>query len=301
MNRRTLLKALPLGGAMVLAGGLWRSAGVRREIVTPPIDDERPEPPSPAALDPPRDEGSAPGDRPAPDPRKIEDFDRTYDDDVVLPPERLAIVAATVAHLERAQRVIGHGHFSLLSFDRLLRFGRNYASIGRFSRRELDFLEEIFFADAAAYGFFGDKVTPELTAVVPRRRVEKLPGTGNYLLRGESLDTYRQIRRDLGAGIVLTSGIRGVVKQSLLFLAKVLETGGNLSQASRSLAPPGYSYHAVGDFDVGKVGLGADNFTEAFAETDEYKRMIDLGYVEIRYTESNLFGVRHEPWHVKIR
>ena len=81
---------------------------------------------------------------------------------------------------------------------------------------------------------------------------------------------------------------------------KAMETGGNLSQASRSLAPPGYSFHAAGDFDVGKVGFGPDNFTEAFARTDEYRRLIDLGYVEIRYTETNPFGVRHEPWHIKI-
>ncbi|MGI9295075.1 MAG: M15 family metallopeptidase, partial [Pseudomonadales bacterium] len=98
----------------------------------------------------------------------------------------------------------------------------------------------------------------------------------------------------------LTSGIRGIVKQMQLFLAKAVVTNGNLSQASRSLAPPGYSYHGIGDFDLGKVGFGLRNFTESFATTDEYKRLIDLGYVSIRYTETNPFGVRHEPWHIKI-
>ncbi len=83
-------------------------------------------------------------------------------------------------------------------------------------------------------------------------------------------------------------------------MGKAIETDGNLSQASRSLAPPGYSYHAVGDFDVGKVGFGLDNFTEAFSQTNEYHRMIDLGYIDIRYTKRNPFGVRHEPWHIKI-
>ena len=94
--------------------------------------------------------------------------------------------------------------------------------------------------------------------------------------------------------------MRGVVKQFQLFLSKAVTTGGNLSQASRSLAPPGYSYHAVGDFDVGRVGFGLKNFTADFADTPEYRKLIDLGYVDIRYTETNPFGVRHEPWHIKI-
>jgi len=119
-------------------------------------------------------------------------------------------------------------------------------------------------------------------------------------LRGTSLDKYQRIRRDVGGSLQLTSGIRGLAKQFQLFLAKAVATEGNLSQASRSLAPPGYSYHAIGDFDVGKQGFGRDNFTETFAHTDEYKRLIELGYVAIRYTETNPFGVRHEPWHIKI-
>ncbi len=53
----------------------------------------------------------------------------------------------------------------------------------------------------------------------------------------------------------LTSGVRGVAKQFILFLAKAEANGGNLSLASRSLAPPGYSYHGVGDFDVGEKDL----------------------------------------------
>ena len=54
------------------------------------------------------------------------------------------------------------------------------------------------------------------------------------------------------------------------------------------------------DFDVGKIGFGRKNFTEAFATTDEFKKLVDLGYVEIRYPEGNTFGVRYEPWHIKV-
>ena len=64
---------------------------------------------------------------------------------------------------------------------------------------------------------------------------------------------YQQIRRDLGDTVLLTSGVRGLAKQYHLFLTKTVETRGNLSQAARSLAPPGYSFHAVGDFDIGKL------------------------------------------------
>ena len=85
-----------------------------------------------------------------------------------------------------------------------------------------------------------------------------------------------------------------------LFLAKTFQSDGNLSRASRSLAPPGYSFHNAGDFDVGKNGLGEMNFTADFSHTDEFKRLINLGYVDIRYTDSNQLGVRYEPWHIKL-
>jgi len=70
--------------------------------------------------------------------------------------------------------------------------------------------------------------------------------------------------------------------------------------ASRSLAPPGYSFHGVGDFDVGKKGYGIDNFTEKFTKTDVYKKLNDLGYIRFRYHQDNYLGVRFEPWHIKV-
>ena len=70
-----------------------------------------------------------------------------------------------------------------------------------------------------------------------------------------------------------------------LFMNKAISTRGNLSRASRSLAPPGHSFHGAGDFDVGKLGLGYNNFTEKFADTDIYKKLTDLGYVNISDTQ----------------
>ncbi len=69
---------------------------------------------------------------------------------------------------------------------------------------------------------------------------------------------------------------------------------------SRSLVPPGYSYHAAGDFDIGVAGAGRRNFTLALARTEEYQKLIELDYVEIRYPRNNPFGVRYEPWHIKV-
>ncbi len=300
-NRRSFLKALPVAGCACAL------EGTRRVRVIPPSDRPAPDRPAPdpgladsgiAHIDPPSDEGS--GHRSGGHLHKIQDFDRTYDDDYLLAASRVELLEASAARVERALRYIGHGHFNLVSFDELLKYAARYSAIGAFPRQEIEFLDEIFHTDAANYGFFGDKVLTRQTAVIAERDVKKIAGSGHYLLRGEPLARFDQIRRDLGERVVLTSGVRGIAKQYQLFLSKAVETGGNLSQASRSLAPPGYSYHAIGDFDIGRVDYGLKNFSAEFALTPEYRQLIRLGYVEIRYTETNPFGVRHEPWHIKI-
>ena len=74
----------------------------------------------------------------------------------------------------------------------------------------------------------------------------------------------------------------------------------NVSLVSRSLAPPACSFHGMGDFDVGSLRLGAENFTHAFAYSQAFRRMQTLNYVELRYPDNNRLGVRYEPWHVKV-
>lgn len=295
LDRRKLLTALSFLGAGSLVGGGYLLNDLLRDDFELPTGDE---------LDPVRDEGALPpragADSGVGHLHKIKNFDREYPDDFFVAEHQLDVLRSTAEKLSSAQALVGHGNFNLLSFDELLRFARNYSQVGSFTLRELDFLEEIFHADAERYGFFGNKVVTGLTAGINERDVVKISGTGHFLLRGEPYAKYLQIQRDLGDSIFLTSGIRGVVKQFQLFLAKAMKAKGNLSRASRSLAPPGYSYHAIGDFDLGKVGYGMKNFTASFADTREYKKLIDLGYVAIRYTEENPFGVRHEPWHIKI-
>lgn len=231
---------------------------------------------------------------------KIRNFDANFASDIYLNETNSALLLLTLSRLERVQSFVGYANFNLIGFEEMLYFARNYPDIGTFEKAELDFLDEIYNADATQYGFFGEKVTPELNRRIAQRDVEKIGGSGHYLLKGESLNHYLQIRKDVGQELLLTSGIRNNVKQMHLFLAKAYQSDGNLSRASRSLAPPGYSFHGSGDFDVGKSGLGEMNFTADFSHTAEFKRLINLGYVDIRYTDSNQYGVRYEPWHIKL-
>lgn len=231
---------------------------------------------------------------------KVRNFNGDFADDVYLSQAERPVLHSLFIRLKRAQRLVGHGNYNLLGFDQLFKYGRNYPEVGEFTPAELQLIEKLFFTEARKYGFYGKKVTKELTARIPAQEAVKIPQSGHYLFKGESTTYYKKLRRDIGDSVILTSGIRGNVKQTHLFVAKCLESNYNLSKASRSLAPPGHSYHGIGDFDVGRVGWGYSNFTDKFAETDEFKRMQDLGYVQIRYTKDNRYGVRFEPWHIKV-
>ncbi|MCP4334010.1 MAG: peptidase M15 [Gammaproteobacteria bacterium] len=220
--------------------------------------------------------------------------------DVILSPTQRIAFDSALARLRRLQNYVGHGNFNIVGWDQSLKLARARDAIGTFTRSELDLIEELFFTDAKTLGFYGDKVVTTLSASIAKRDVVKIPRSGHFLFKGSSTETFDKIRHDLGDSVVLTSGVRSVVKQIYLFMNKAEQVDGNLSLASFSLAPPGHSYHAVGDFDVGKKGFGIKNFSEAFAQTDEFKRLIDLGYLDIRYPQENPFGVRYEPWHIKV-
>jgi D-alanyl-D-alanine carboxypeptidase len=231
---------------------------------------------------------------------KMQHFNAPHSDDVVLAPADLSLLTSSLNRLQRLQKTVGHGNFYLLNFDEALSIARNYPSVGSFTAEELQFLEMIFYQDGSRYGFLGDKPFKHMTDRVRRREVVKIRNTGNYLYKGKPMETYRTIKRLVGDDVVLTSGVRSVIKQLMLFLNKTKESDGNLSMASRSLAPPGYSYHGVGDFDVGQVGFGAANFTERFATTRVFKKLKELGFLSLRYRRDNLMGVRFEPWHIKV-
>jgi len=231
---------------------------------------------------------------------KMKHFNDNHPDDVFLTCKDFDILVTSLERLKRLQRTVGHGNFYLLNFDEALKIARNYTRVGSFTGPEITFLERIFYEDSCSYGFLGDKPLKNLTDRIKRQSVVKVRRTGNYLYKGLPLETYQKIRDDIGDQVILTSGVRSVIKQFMLFLGKAHKSRGNLSMASRSLAPPGYSFHGIGDFDVGQVGLGAANFTEKFADTDVFKKLKDIGYIQFRYQDENPFGVRFEPWHIRV-
>jgi D-alanyl-D-alanine carboxypeptidase len=230
---------------------------------------------------------------------KVKNFDKTFQNDLFLPTNERVLIRSTWGRIAKVRRYIGYGNFNLIGFDDLLKTATN-SPIGSFSREEIEFMEKIFYRDASQYGFYGKKVLTHITTNISNRHVLKIPYTGHYLYRGDALNVFKKVKKDVGKTILLTSGIRSIVKQMDLFLAKTISSDYNLSKASRSLAPPGYSYHGIGDFDVGKVGFGENNFTAKFATTSEFQKLNDLGYLSIRYTTDNKLGVRYEPWHIKV-
>jgi D-alanyl-D-alanine carboxypeptidase len=231
---------------------------------------------------------------------KMENFDHPHSNDVILEDKQLAVLNACVSRLKRLQGMAGHGNFNILGFDDGLSIARRYSEVGDFTKEELEFLEMIFYSDSAVYGFWGEKPIDNITTDIKNKDVMNVSESGNYLYKGTPHEMYETLRKRVGDQLYLTSGVRGVLKQFLLFLDKANDNMGNLSLASRSLAPPGYSYHGVADFDVGQKGYGVLNFTGKFTTTEVFKKLEDLEYVTIRYPKNNLMGVRFEPWHIKV-
>lgn len=232
--------------------------------------------------------------------RKLRDFNAAHEGDVFLDAKRFDLLKSSLVRLDRVQKTVGFGHFYLLSFDEAVQVAQTHTEVGPFTTEELDFMEQIFYERAMLYGFFGEKPLKNLTDQIDKQEVVKVPNSGNHLYRGKPLELYTLLRRRIGSRLVLTSGVRSVVKQFMLFLSKIYEGNGNLSRASRSLAPPGYSYHGISDFDVGQVGYGQHNFTEKFVESEVFKQLHEMGVLSLRYPRDNLSGVRFEPWHVKV-
>ncbi|MDR2638739.1 MAG: M15 family metallopeptidase [Helicobacteraceae bacterium] len=219
---------------------------------------------------------------------------------IVAEGKEFELLKATFDRLNAVQKHIGFGNFNVISFDAMISVAKASKPVGAFTEDELEYLEKLFFRDAKEYGFFGSKVTDKLTESIAQKEIFKVPRTGHYLYQGQAAKVYESVKKDIGDTIVMTSGVRGVPKQFHLFLAKTLECKGDYSEASHSLAPAGYSYHGIGDFDVGKVGYGEKNFTQEFAKTKEYEKLMQLGYIAIRYPRGNPYGVYFEPWHVEV-
>jgi hypothetical protein len=204
------------------------------------------------------------------------------------------------ARINRVKYTVGYANFNIISFDDMLAIARNYSKVGRFTDSELSLIEKIFYEQPHYHGFYGSRIIDNITDQISKKDIIKIPYTGHYIFKGKPLNDYNRLTKDIGDSLVLTSGVRGVVKQMNLYFNKIHSCNGNISLASKSLAPPAYSYHSISDFDVGKRGWGYKNFTADFAKTEEFSKMMQLDYIHMRYTVNNTDGVRYEPWHVKI-
>ena len=232
---------------------------------------------------------------------KAQDFENNFSDDLYLVGKDAQLILKNLFNrLARLQKLVGYANFNLLGYNAAVKYAKNYSQVGRFTKNEIEFINYVFEFDASKYGFLGEKVSSSLDETVNKKDVVKIKGTGHYVFKGDAQKMYKLLCSELGDELVLTSGVRSVVKQLYLFINKAVKSEGNFSRAARSLAPPGHSYHGIGDFDIGKRGLGIENFTNTFSETDLYKKLCDLGYVSMRYTILNPYGVRYEPWHIKV-
>ncbi|MDR0477497.1 MAG: M15 family metallopeptidase [Desulfobulbaceae bacterium] len=231
---------------------------------------------------------------------KIRAPNTPHHDDIYASAQDVQTLRQVADRFRRIVARVGDANFCVMGFDETLDFAKTTAKVEPFAKDEIDLMVQLFARNARDYGFYGEKPVTSLSAVINQHDIYKVPYSGNFLFRGKSLEKFIRIRKDLGENLILTSGIRSVVKQFYLFINKALRFDGNLSLASRSLAPPGYSYHATGDFDVGQRGFGPGNFTEDFIGTPIYKRLSKEGYVQYRYGRDNLLGVRFEPWHIKL-
>ena len=232
--------------------------------------------------------------------QKMDAFNSPHPDDRYVPQNERRLLKKCLMRLNRLYRTVGHANFYLLGLDEALKLSRGYQRIGRFKKAELNFLDSLFHQDAGSYGFFGQKQITAFTHQIPKKEVDRIPHSPSFLFKGPAVSLYQRLKDDIGPQMMLTSGVRGIIKQTHLFLNKVSENNGNLSLASRSIAPPGYSYHGIGDFDVGQVDLGHDNFSARFIQSDVFKKLHALDYICLRYTEDNPYGVRFEPWHVMV-
>ena len=222
------------------------------------------------------------------------------DGSVYLDKEEWNLLVSVNDRLKRLKKYIGFANFNLVSYNDMLFYARNYHKVGAFTKKEIQFIDKLFYEDPRKYGFFGPKTCDNIENKVSRKDVEKIPYTGHFLFKGKAKNDYDNLKKDVGNTLILTSGVRNIIKQLSLYTNKIYNCRGNMTKASVSLAPPAYSYHTISDFDVGRKGWGYKNFTADFASTYEFSKMQKLNYIGMRYNKNNSDGVRFEPWHVEV-
>lgn len=220
--------------------------------------------------------------------------------DIYLSHEDFITLGILRERFKRLKKYVGYANFNIISYNSSMFYARNYSAIGRFSKQEIYLMERFFYEDPSPYGFYGQRTVENISTYIKRSDLQKIRRSGHFIFKGASLESYTRLQHDVDTkDIILTSGVRSVIKQMRLFVDKLYRNKGNLTKTTNSIAPPAYSYHSTGDYDLGKKGFGFANFTPRFALTKEYSELKKLSYIEMRYTLLNNDGVRYEPWHIK--
>lgn len=196
-------------------------------------------------------------------------------------------------------RHIGYKKSNIINYYDFIKELNASKGLTPLTKNEKEIFDKIYYMDAKEFGFKGARVSSSYKKFIKKEDLIDV-GSGHYLYRGKSYRLYEQISRDTNDTIMITSGFRNVLKQFYIFTMRVIKLKGDMTKAKDLIAPPAYSYHYHGDFDIGVVGMGIDNFTSKIIEYKEYQKLIDLGTISIRYTKYNKIGVKYEPWHIKI-
>lgn len=209
----------------------------------------------------------------------------------------LPALRALAARLAAVERQMGFVAFAVTDYPSVFALGDVHKKL-RFSAEERAALSALFALDARRFGFTGPRASEDLDAAMPRSRLVKTRGSA-VLVYPAAAELVRRLQDAGCKRLIVTSGARGIPKQTLLFVRKALRVG--FAQAARSVAPPGYSFHATGDIDVGDADAGADvNFSERFAGTGTYACIAALPGVRWRYPKGNAANVIYEPWHLAV-
>jgi LAS superfamily LD-carboxypeptidase LdcB len=103
-----------------------------------------------------------------------------------------------------------------------------------------------------------------------------------------------------GVWIVPVSGFRDLVRQEMLYTARIQELGSE-ELAARSVAPPGYSEHHTGyAIDLADGLARARDISISFVQTEAFAWLTahaeEFGF-ELSFPRDNEQGVNFEPWH----
>jgi len=225
-----------------------------------------------------------------------------HSNDIYLSQEDFQTLSILRQRLRRLKKFVGFANFNIISYNSAMYYARNYSTIGKFTQAEIHLMERFFYEDPSRYGFYGKKTVETITTSINHSDLQKINGSGHFIFKGNSLESFRRLQKDVDThNVILTSGVRSVIKQMRLFTDKLYRNHGNITKTTHSIAPPAYSYHSTGDYDLGKRGFGYANFTSRFALTKEFRELKKLPYIEMRYTLLNNDGVRYEPWHIKAK